>query len=454
MSEHHRSSAPSRRGLNVFLLRAVRIVIRADSDPVRQALFANLRESRLAVRLAYGLHERLGKMSAAALLVSCYGLGFFMSIALPRHRGARILTVAEHANARRQVDRVVSWLGPDECDRVHTRLRPLLGLSGLAGLARLSSRNAFVRAFRVVRASDRRHGFLVSCRVAGALAWYARGKAILGARRPEAVLVSSDSNPEEVGFTAAARALTIPTVFISHAYPTPFSPPLDFSLSILGGEAEVHARRRKGPIKGEILLAGLEGGSAPLNPRQFERTDPVIGIFAPKAVSWPTLVEIVSDCRRHFRARQIVVRWHPSMIEPSRLAHRLGDLSGIVESPRTAALSEVARQCHWVIADENSGVHLPVLKLGIPTIAVKLGRYPETRSDMYGFVRDGIVLPPVSSIRDVRPDALVAFFSDGWAARFQQYDASYLRPQHVIGGEVRGAIWRLCEHAASKATCA
>ncbi len=440
-------------GLNVFLLRAIRIVIRADSDPARQALFANLRESRLPVRLVYGLHERLGKTSASALLVSCYGLAFFMSVAPPRNRGARILTVARHANARRQVDRVVAWLGADECDWVHTRLGALFGLSSPQRFALLSSPNAFVRAFRVVRAVDRRHGFLVSCRVACTLAWYARGKAILGAQRPEAVLVSSDSNPEELGFTAAARAFTIPTVFISHSYPTPLSPQLDFSLSILEGEAEVRARGRKGPIKGEILLAGLEGASAPFNPKPFERTDPVIGIFTPKAVSWPTLVEIVSDCRRHFRARQMVFRWHPSMLEPPRLARWLGDLSGIVESPRAAALSEVARQCDWVIADENSGVHLPVLKLGIPTIAVKrLGLYPESRSDLYGFAREGIVLPPVSSIRDVQPDALAAFFSDGWAARFQQYDASYLRPQYVVGSEVRGAIWRLCEQAASKAT--
>jgi hypothetical protein len=291
--------------------------------------------------------------------------------------------------------------------------------------------------------------------VAGALAWYARARAILDAERPEAILVSSDSNPEEVGFAAAARALGIPTVFISHAYPTPFSPPLDFSLSILEGEAEVDARRQRGPIKGEILLAGLEGDSAPLDLRRFERPDPVIGIFTPKAIAWPTLAAIIADCRDHCRARQIVLRWHPSMLEAPRLGEVLGDRSGIIESPRTATLSEVARQCDWVIADENSGVHLPVLKLGIPTIAVKrLGLYPPSRSDMYGFVSHGVVFPPVSSIREVRADALMAFFSDAWPARFEQYDASYIRPQGVIGSEVRRAIWRLFENETSEATCA
>jgi len=102
-----------------------------------------------------------------------------------------------------------------------------------------------------------------------------------------------------------------------------------------------------------------------------------------------------------------------------------------------------------VIADENSSVHLPVLKLGIPSIAVKqLGRYPETRTDMYGLVRDGVVPPAVASIRHLRPDTLATFFSNGWAARFQQYDASYARPQPAIEAEVRAAIQRLCHHAA------
>jgi hypothetical protein len=317
----------------------------------------------------------------------------------------------------------------------------------------LRSPRSFGRALRIVRLVDRRHGFLVACRVAGAIAWYARGRAILAAHRPDAVVVSSDTNPEEVGFTAAARALAIPSIFISHAYPTPFSPPLVFSLSILGGEAEVEARRRRGPIAGEIQLAGLEGDSRPLDAKQFERREPIIGIFAPKAVSWKTLGDLIDDCRRHFQPRQIVIRWHPSMLEAPRLSHRLADLSGIVESPRTAKLADVACQCDWVIADENSSVHLPVLKLGIPSIAIRqLGRYPETRTDMYGLVRDHIVPPAVASIRDVRPDSLTAFFSNGWVARFQQYDASYARPQTAIELEIRSAIQRLRDRPATEVT--
>ena len=437
--------------MDVFLLRAIRIVIRADSDPVRQALFANLTQSSLPARLVYRFHERLANPSLAALLVSCYGAVFFLTIAPDRTPRPRVLIVARHANARRQVSRVASWVGRDQCGWLKTSLKGLLGPFAFTG----RTFHRVLTAFRIIRGVDTSHGFLVACRVAAAIAWYARTAAAVSAHKPDAVLVSSDSNPEELGFASAARARRIPTVFISHAYPTPLSPVLDFSLSILEGEAEVQARSRKGPIRGQVVFAGLEGDSAPLDVTRFERANPVVGIFTPKAVSWPTLAATISDCRQYLHARQIVIRWHPSMIEPPRLDHVLADLSGVVESSPSATVWEVAVQCDWVIADENSGVHLPVMKLGIPTVAIKhLGLYPDSRSDLYGFAASEIVFPPVDSICEVRTDNLARFFADDWPARFQKYDAAYRRPDSVIGDAVQGAILQLFETPTPKATCA
>jgi hypothetical protein len=434
------------RQVNVSLLRALRIVINADSDPVRQVLFANLVQARRSVRWAYRVHAQLAGTWASALLISGFGLAYFLRISFPSKSGASILTAAKHANARRQIARVCGWVGQEHCGQIRTTLEFSGALAGLTSLVDRDSPAILLRSLRIIRGLDRKYGFLVACRSVAAIAWYARTKAILVECRPGAVLVSSDSNPEEVGFTAAASELAIPRVFVSHAYPTPFSPALNFSLSILEGEGAVRSRTRRSPIKGEIVLAGVEGDSAPLDVARFERKGPVIGIFAPKAVSWPTLAAVIEDCRHAFDARQIVIRWHPSRLDQARHLHSLGDLSGIEESPMTAALSDVARRCDWVIADENSNVHLPVLKLGIPTIVVKgLGLYPASRSDMYGFAAAGIVFPPVASIREVRAPALKAFFEDGWAARFRQYDASYMRSQAEIGAEVRRAIWRLIE---------
>lgn len=431
----------------------LRIVIRADSDPARQTLFANLVQSRWPVRLVYRLHERLGRGWPAALLVSCYGLAAFLAVAPPSRRRARIVALAVHENARHQVARIVQWIGAADCGWVRSGLGALLRPPGLvAGIAQVG-RGRSAAVLRIARRLDRRHGFLVACRGCAAIAWYARGRALLRTGRPGVVLVSSDSNPEEVGFTAAARALGIPQVYVSHAYPTPYTPPLDFTLSILEGDAAVKARRRGGTIRGDVLLAGIEGESAPLEASRLARPSPVIGVFTPKAIAWPTFAALIDDCRRHCRAERLIIRWHPSMLEPPRLAAVVDDVSGIVESPRTAALVDVARQCDWVVADENSNVHLPVLKLGIPTIAIRrLGLYPESRSDLYGFVAAGVVYAARERLRDVEPDALAGFFSEGWVARFREYDASYLRPTDAIGSEVRRAVWRLVEQQPSAAS--
>jgi hypothetical protein len=434
--------------VTISLLRAVRIVIRADSDPARQVLFASLKRARWPVRVAHNLHGYVAGTWTSALLVGCYGLAAVLSIAPARNHRTRVLAVARHANARRQVARVTAWIGADDCGSVRTGLKTLVRLAGLGGMGLLFAPRAFSRALRLVRACDRRYGFLESCRAVEAVAWYARSQTLLTAQRPGAVLVSGDSNPEEVGFIAAARVLGIPQVFVAHAYPTPFSPPLDFTLSILEGEQAVEARRLKGPITGAVLLAGVEGESMRLDPRRLERRTPIIGIFPPKAFSWKTFAEIVDDCRAHYRASRIVIRWHPSMLESPRLAHHLSDRTDIVEYPGSAPFDEVARQCDWVIAAENSNVHLPLLKLGIPTVAVNgLGVYPKSRSDLYGFIEHGIVFPPVRSIRDLRADEFAAFFSDCWVTRFKQYDASYLLPHGAIEDEVRRAIRQLLDAA-------
>ena len=452
---HRDAVAPARvtvaPSANLRLLRVLRTVIRADSDPARQTLFANLQQARLWVRLVCGLHERLRGTWGATFVVAGYGLLSFLTVVPPRNRAARVLAVGQFENARRQIERVASWIGASECARISTGWRALFRPMLLTRLGSLARGAGVSKTLRLARRIDSRHGLLVSCRAIRAIVWYACTRHILEEARPGAVLVASDSNPEELGFVAAARTLGIPQVFVSHAYPTPFSPPLDFTLSILEGEAAVDLRRRRGPIRGEVLLAGIEGDSLPLDSTRFARPNPVIGIFPPKAVGWPTLAAIIDDCRRHFAAKRIIIRWHPSMLERPRLEECTGNVSDILIASSTVPVSEVARQCDWVAADENSNVHLPVLKLGVPTIAVRrLGLYPPSRADLYGFIESGIVFPTVDSVRDVRPEALDAFFSVEWSQRFRCYDVSYLRPSTAVGRDVRDAIQALCERRDSR----
>lgn len=425
------------------LLRAVQIVIRTDSDPARQALFTAMLKDSLAARVVSRVHGMMGRR-AAALLVSVYGVAAYLMTAPPRRRGAHIAVLARHANARRQVTIVGSWIGADECGTLRTGRAALISGSMLSALAGAIGAGRLAQIFRIVGRIDRRFGFLVACRVAGAIGWYARSRRILQAQRPAGVLVSSDAQPEELAFVAAARRVGIPTIFASHAYPTPLSPPLAFNLSILEGEAEAEARRRIGPVRGAIVLAGIPGESAAMDASRLSRSAPAIGIFTPKAVSWPVLRSIITECRQHCGARRIVIRWHPSMLERPHLDDLAGGPGELVVSPAEARLVDVARDCDWVIADENSHVHLPVLKLGIPTVAFRLGVYPESRADQYGLIASRIVFPRMQTLADLDVASASAFFSECWADRFARYDAAYLRPANAIADDVRSAVWRVC----------
>ena len=62
------------------------------------------------------------------------------------------------------------------------------------------------------------------------------------------------------------------------------------------------------------MLAGLEGDSAPLDLGRFDRPNPVIGLFTPKAVSWPTLARVIRQPRG---CSNIVYRQSAGM-DPSR----------------------------------------------------------------------------------------------------------------------------------------
>jgi hypothetical protein len=131
------------------------------------------------------------------------------------------------------------------------------------------------------------------------------------------------------------------------------------------------------------------------------------------------------------------------MLEPPRLGHVLTNRRLWVETAATDSLQDVVARCDWVIADLNSNAHLAALRLGVPTVVVEgLGSQPEGRSDLFGFMEAGVVPPPLATIRDFRPESLIAFYGNDWPARLGRYDAAYLRAPEEVGHEVREAIRR------------
>jgi hypothetical protein len=387
-----------------------------------------------------GIHRRLGTSWLASVMVSMFGLKSYLSVAPPARQPATILSIAVFANARRAIVELGVVLGEGQITELAVGNRNLLRPRALVLLFRLMVHPR--RCFRYLRLLHRlRHdNFLVACRVAGVVALYVRMTEILEKAAPRAVLVASDSNPEEVALKLAARSLGIPSIFLSHAYTTPVSPPLRFDLSIIEGAAALEAYKAKGPVRGAILFRGVEGASSPLDPQRFQRSQPTIGFFTPKIMRWDAFAGVIRDCQQRFGARQILIRWHPNMLEEAQM-HLLDDPSNVVQTPRSASLGEVVAQCDWVIADENSNVNLEVLKRGIPTINVRgLSGLPADRSDIYGFVRNQIIFPPVDSIAAFDLAAAMEFYTGTWPERFRAYDATYLRDEEQVKQETRDAI--------------
>jgi hypothetical protein len=426
------------------LLRALRSTIRADSDPGRQAQFGDLRRASRAAAVALRLYRALGRSKASTLFVSLYGLKSHLLVAAPSG-GAGLMAVSVHANARRQVHRLASWFEPGRVHHLEIGLPATRGTRLIkSGLRLASAWRGTRRHLRVIHRIERRRDFLVSCRASGLLATYGRAREILSDGRWTAVIVSSDTNPEEVAFAAAARTLGVPSVFIAHTYPNPFAPPLRFSLSLLEGEAAADARRRQGPIVGDVVLLGLEGASRPVDAQRFNRPHPVIGVCTPKTVDWPRLADLINDCRSRHGARQVLVRWHPSMIESPRLDAVLPDMTNVIETSPTESIRAVVDRCDWIVADPNSNVHLDALRIGVPTVALrKLGITQAGREDVFGFVAAGILYPPVNSLQELSTSDIIEFFERDWERRYQRFDAAYLCPPGSRDREAKDAIERL-----------
>ena len=189
------------------------------------------------------------------------------------------------------------------------------------------------------------------------------------------------------------------------------------------------------------MFCGAEGSSQSMDATKLTDEHPVIGIFASKVVCWPQFIGLIEDCRSQFNPKKILIRWHPNMLGRSKLSSQLADASDVVETGATLALQEVASQCDWVIADENSNVNLGVLKAGIPILPMKeFSVLPESRADLYGFVENAVIPKPVSSVRGVCLKQIAQFYSKDWAKRFGRYDASYTESAKLLTEEARTAI--------------
>ena len=414
--------------VNVFLLRALRIVIGRR----RQSRAAGaLRELDAGATIGAGRLPAPPPRCAAApgclpCVVSGYGLAYFLRIS-PPSAPRSILAVAKHANARRQVDRVCGLGRAGALSSGSDRVRDWRDVGGTLA-ARLRGIGASPAGARFASSARSTASMGFSWRVNR----WPRSRGTRARRRCSASTALARSRLQRlesrgVGFIGRGAALG----FRRSSSLTPIRRPFRrrWTSACRSSKAKRPCRPagRKGPITGNVLLAGVEGDSAPLDASRSERTEPGHWDLPARRRSpgrrWPRSSTTAVALRRP----PIVIRWHPSMLD----GPALDSLSTDRESSRIPDRRVRRRwhdRCDWVIADENSNVHLPVLKLG----------FRQSQSGIWGPIRR--VAPTCmdssprhrlsagASIRDRSGGRSKAFFSDGWAARFKQYDASYLRP--------------------------
>jgi hypothetical protein len=424
--------------MKTSLLAALRVVARADSDPMRTVLFESLARRRRSIRLVRWLtHRALRGRWPAALAVSGYAFLSARVCLVPPRTPVWALPLFE--NDRVQLERVAAGIGAARVGRSGEGWPSAFAAMRL--LSRAIRNGTAWRFVRVSRRLCRRHEFLASCRTASTLACRMIAAETLPRSGVKAVLVSSDYNAEAVGLVSSARGAGRATIFVSHAPAHRLSPPLDFTLAILDGEAQLAAYRAKGPVRARAVFKGVIGTERPLDVEAFARSHPRIGVFLPKEVDGSVLRRVVREAQHRFAPARVLVRWHPNALTRPSLDRVLEDVTGVEALPTRAPLDEDARMCHWVLTDRNSSVALSVLKAGVPVATISgLAVFPEEEGDLYGLARDRVVPPACVSLHELVPADLARFYGGDWPERFRRHDGRYGQPAGSAEREIAQAV--------------
>lgn len=421
--------------MKATLLQAVRAVEHADSDPSRVALFERVRRRSPAIRLATWIYDRLPH-GLSSLLAAGYGT--YERAKFMRTPDRPVLAHAVHATYRPALAHLADCTGNEHVAWVRAE-RP--GPRAMLRVLR-DARSEWGRrkALGIVQRMNRRHGFLTTTRVAAAIGWYLAGRSVLQRSDVRVVLVSSDYTPESVGLARAARALGGKAVFATHTHPHRLSPPLDFDLTVLDGDAALRDYETIGSVRGEVMFRGVEGAASPLEVHRLRAERPVIGLFLPKEVAWPAVEHVVRSARACFSPQRFLVRWHPNMLAARRLPANV-DGSDIEALEPATTLTAAARRCDWVFADQASNVHLGTLRAGTPSIPVQGLSATADTEDYFGFIRRGVLPPAWSGECAPVSDWIVHFEAADWPDRFRRFDASYMgdraQLERAIGERIR-----------------
>ncbi|MDX6771081.1 MAG: hypothetical protein SF051_16235 [Elusimicrobiota bacterium] len=398
------------------LLQALRIVRRKDSDEFRQFVFAELSSRKPGIRAVLAVYGASPFFLKAAMV---WLWGFASTLKLRGIESATTaLAVYAYRNEERQIEFIADSFKGLELQKIKVEAFRIGHLLNLAGSLKLVN----LKQFRLAARFAKRNDFLVSCRLAETLMFYAKAVVELRDSGVKLVVVSSDTNPYAMGYAFAARRSGIKSLYINHGHIPEGPPRLVCDISLLDGNALADLYKRAGPPAGRIFFKGVEGEFRALNLDALDEREPVIGVFLSLVTDAEKLLRVIEDITRRFDPKKIVLRPHPNeVIRNHRLIGALRENPRIEVSPASAVAIEDLKKCHFIFAASCS-VHLTALRFGVPTIHVDgLDAVPH---DFYPFVSRGIV-PYFRSVDDVDLDAVKKFYQGDWSERFRYFDESY-----------------------------
>jgi hypothetical protein len=392
-------------------------IARKDETALRRFFFDKLLETNRAARLAFRAYEHPVLRGIVSHALVLRPLVRVISARLEIPPNATLICVCNSSNERRALVML-----RDGGDRGWISYR--WSVSGLiAGSAWLAGRLRNLRkarqAYRVSLRMVKRRGFLVGARQAEFALLYSYFYDRLGKKgvRGKTFACSTESNPEVIAATLAARRLGAPITYVDHGF-------LDRDLGIFFHDRLV--------LSCEALLSRVEAGLLPgLRPsidwaRSARESRGLripdfksirhVGIVGSLAMSRENYLRVVAECLVEFPSAVISVKPHPNPVFTGSFYSKLPEQSRVRVIPAKESLLKAAESWDFAIASGTCS-HLELLRAGIPTIYMDIDGYER---DPKGFIGSGI-LPEAHSASEIAARIQEKYGCAGWKDRFARF---------------------------------
>lgn len=387
-----------------------------DSSSTRRKLFAALVAEKRLVRAAYRAFQsrRLKPWVSVALLAYSFRRLFQIRFRL---NGTEV-RIFHYLNERRAVERISTgdsgaiWYG---------------GWPSLGNLRFTFSLRKTRQWARVSMRLLERNGFLIGARQAEFLLLYGYCARVLEAQgvRGRTFISASESNPEIIAVSLAARRNGNRTVFVNHNAMEREAGTFFHDEILVPGVAFAEkvrsnlARVAPGP---NIIVSGSSGPRPVPRLPDFDRIER-IGIVCSVITAPGGLRRTIETCLRAFPNAKILVRPHPNRsIARVASAELPPDPRVHLSKGAFAPLATEAGDWDFAIVG-NSSSHLELLAAGVPTVYLDIDGLDD---DLFEFVGQGLV--PGISGGSLDPKHLAArmtsvYARDRWAEIYARYDA-------------------------------